>query len=82
MVCPSHKRSYLSKGEAEEALVQHHIHFHHGEGQGPLNVYECEHCGCWHFTSKGPTAEVLKSDAARRRIQRERTASDWERKLK
>ena len=82
MVCPSKKRSYLSKEEAEEALVQHHIQFYHKEGQGPLDVYECEYCGSWHFTSKGPISGVLTSDTVKRRIQKERIAMDWERKLK
>lgn len=82
MSCPSHKRAYLSREQAEEALIQHHIHFHHRESEGPVNVYQCEYCGNWHFTSKGTMASVLQEEEVKDRIRKERIAADWERKLR
>ncbi len=82
MTCISNKRTYLSKEQAEEALIEHHIHFDHSEGQGPVNFYPCGLCNGWHFTSKGPVAGILKSGEVKKRITREKLARDWERKLR
>ncbi|TRX48925.1 hypothetical protein FNH22_28220 [Fulvivirga sp. M361] len=82
MSCPSHKRAYVSREQSEEALIQHHIHFHHGENNGPTNVYQCDHCGGWHFTSKAPLAAILQEEETQKRIKKERIAADWERKLR
>lgn len=77
MFCPSKKREYLSKQEAEEALIQHHIQFDFSPGQGPVNVYRCDRCEAWHFTSKGETASILNDPDVKKRIAREKLGSGW-----
>ena len=71
-----------SKELAEEALIANRSKFHHNEENGPINVYECEDCGNWHFTSKGPKSELLSSPEIRKSISLNREASYWERKLR
>ena len=81
MNCVSGKNAYSSRDLAIEALIQNRIRNFHDDHSGPLNVYECEHCGEWHFTSRKPQADELTDPDVRRRIERERIANDWERKL-
>ncbi len=77
MSCPTHKRDYLSKQEAEEALIEHHIRFDFPPGQGPVNVYQCDFCEAWHFTSKGEKATILNDPKVKQRIERGKLGSKW-----
>lgn len=80
--CVSGKRSYASQNIALEALIQNRIRNKYVEGQGPVNVYACEECGQWHFTSRGNMATKLNDPEVRRRIDLEGEAFDWEQKLR
>ncbi len=83
MHCPvTRKTSYDSKVLAEEALFSHQARQFHAPGHGPINVYECEHCGAWHFTSKGAPHPDLEKAQAKGTLDREREANFWERKLR
>ncbi|WP_420578471.1 hypothetical protein [Ekhidna sp.] len=82
MKCSSGKRSFDSHTLAEEALIQHHIRNDYQKGQGPLNVYECQECGNWHFTSQGPEHELFGDPEMVKRIESERRAFLWERRLR
>lgn len=83
MRCPvTGKVSFDSEIIAEEALLSHHARQFHQPGQGPINVYECDHCGCWHFTSKGEVHHQLNSEKTLDRLNRERLGNHWERKLR
>jgi len=75
-ICSTQKVCYDSKEIAEEALLQNHAKNNYAEGQGPINVYECDICGCYHFTSKGSTHPILKKQKGR--IDRLREANYWE----
>jgi len=78
--CPTGKRSYLSAAIAEEALIQSHVIGNHREGSGPINYYQCELCGNWHLTSKGDS--ILIKEELKKRIDREKNAYEWEKKLR
>lgn len=82
MNCTTGKRIFYSKELAEEALIANHQRFHHREGQGPINVYECHECGNWHFTSKGDINDLLKDPAIKSEINQQRQAMDWEKRFK
>lgn len=78
MFCSTNKREYLSKEEAEEALIQYHIRYSFPKGQGPVNVYQCHLCEAWHFTSKGDMADILTDPEVKKRIAKERLGAGWE----
>ena len=78
----SRKVSYASEALALEALIQHHIRQHHSPGKGPVNIYLCNHCGEWHFTSKGEHHPELQLPETQARIKKEREGLYWERRLR
>ncbi|SNS69849.1 hypothetical protein SAMN05421640_0900 [Ekhidna lutea] len=80
--CISGKKCFESEELAEEALIQNHIRNNYRGGEGPVNVYQCDNCGYWHFTSKGDKSEKLRDPEVLEFIERERRAFDWERKLR
>ena len=80
MKCVTGKKTFSSLKEAEEGLVENHIHFNHLPGNGPINFYQCDDCGQFHFTSKGEPNPILEEQ--KKYIQRERMARNWEHKLK
>lgn len=82
MSCSTGKSSFDSQELATEALIQNHIRFNHHSGQGPLNVYKCERCDQWHFTSRQPISEVLLDADTQARIRKEKQALEWEQKLR
>jgi len=82
MKCLSGKISFVSRELAEEALIQNHIRNNHRKGAGPQNIYECEDCGEWHFTSRPPAIPLLSDKNILKRMQDERRSMDWERKIK
>ena len=82
MGCPSGKTSFQSEEIAVEALVQNHIRFGHRKGAGPQNVYLCDDCDNWHFTSRLPTNSTLLEDETQKRIVEESRAQNWEQKLR
>lgn len=58
MKCTTGKNSYGSKSLAEAALIDIHIYRNFPPDQGPQDVYQCEFCGGWHFTSKSQKRNV------------------------
>ena len=82
MDCVTGKRAYYSKELAEEALIANRSRCHHNEESGPINVYQCNDCNNWHFTSKGPKSELLMSADVKKDINLSREAGYWERKLR
>ena len=80
--CVTHKQCYDSREIAEEALIQNRARYHHGPQSGPINVYQCEFCGSYHFTSKGEPSEILKSGTSQKRINLQKEANFWEDKFK
>ncbi|MEQ9467884.1 MAG: hypothetical protein RLN88_10770 [Ekhidna sp.] len=80
--CISGKLSFAVESLAIEALIQNHIRNSYRDGQGPVNIYLCEDCGEWHFTSKGSKHHLLNDPEVRERIDSERRAYEWEQRLK
>ncbi len=77
MNCP--KRSYLSEELAITALLEVRGRF---EMNSSVTVYCCEDCGQWHLTSKGDIHPQLKVFLQSGKINRQREAEYWERKLR
>ncbi len=82
MKCVSGKRVYESEELALDALIQNQIRNHYRDGSGPVNVYECHECKNWHFTSKGPKADILEDPETIQRIRKEREGLEWESRLR
>ena len=82
MGCVTGKTCYDSLEIAEEALIQNRIRNFHREGSGPINVYQCDLCETWHFTSKGEPSEILAHPDTQERIRKGGEAYFWENKLR
>jgi hypothetical protein len=81
MKCASGKRIYPSQSLAEEALIDAHSRNRYS-GTGPVSVYQCEECGYYHFTSKGPMNKALSDAISSGKIKLEQQANEWSRKWK
>jgi len=80
MACSTHKFEYSSEGLAEDALIDQHIYKGFLPHQGPQNIYECQLCGAWHFTSKSDERnQRLQSEIDSGELKRKQVASNWER---
>lgn len=80
--CVSGKKVYLTREHAEEALIGAHTRYDYANGQGPVNVYQCEDCGYYHLTSKGTLNDVLARQKQAGKIDRDKEAAAWLNKLK
>lgn len=79
--CVSNKKVYPSKEIAEEALFEAHSQFDY-KGGGPIGIYQCEDCGYFHFTSKGPINQKLAELIKEGMLNRTREANQWLHKIK
>ena len=83
MHCPiTRKRSFQDESTALEALVNNHSRNFHDVEAGPRNIYACQHCGNWHFTSKGEVHPFLTDEENKSQMKADRLAWHWERKLR
>ncbi len=82
MKCVTGKRSYDTESMAVDALVDIRGRNNYREESGPINVYQCDDCGQWHFTSKGTVHPLLKDEDVQNRISSQNEAEYWERKLR
>lgn len=80
--CVSNKKIYPSKEAAEDALIEAHAHFDYTRGDGPIGVYQCEDCGSYHLTSKGPMNQKLEQLIKEGKIKRLKEANQWLNKMK
>ena len=80
--CISHKRVYPTQEIAEDALIEARTHFDYAAHQGPIGVYQCEDCGHYHLTSKGPVNNKLSQFLGNGKIDRQKEANHWLDKLK
>ena len=79
--CRTGKRVYQTESLAEEALIDAHSRNQYA-GTGPIAAYQCEECGYYHFTSKGPMNKRLAEQIANGKIKLQQQASEWNRKWK
>lgn len=77
-LCPTNKDYYHNEDMAIEALIQHQGRNHYAPGAGPINVYRCNLCDGYHFTSKGEVNPVLNDPEVKRRISLLRQSSEWD----
>ncbi|MEQ8927733.1 MAG: hypothetical protein RLO81_18090 [Fulvivirga sp.] len=75
--CSTGKNYYHNKESAEEALIEHLGRNTYSEGAGPVNVYLCQFCDGYHFTSKGNKSQLLDDPEVQKRIQKLRIQSEW-----
>lgn len=80
--CRTGKRVYMSQETAEEALIGAHVNYNYPQGGGPVGVYQCEECGLYHLTSKGPVNETLAKYMDEGKIKHWSEAEAWLRKLR
>lgn len=78
----THKVCYDSEHQAEQALLSARARFPVSSGTGPVAVYRCNYCECYHLTSKGEESYLLRSEDTKRKIDLEREAFYWESKIK
>lgn len=82
ITCVTHKKVFLTHEQAEQALLGARVRYSYGQGSGPVGVYQCDDCGYFHLTSKGPLNETLRSQLDSGKIDREKEAAHWTSKLK
>lgn len=80
--CVSNKKVYPSKEIAEDALIEARTQFEYKIGSGPVAIYQCEDCGYFHLTSKGPMNQKLEQLMKDGKIQRQKEANQWLNKIK
>jgi hypothetical protein len=80
--CPTGKVSYSSLSLAEDALIDSWSRNNFTPTNGPINVYVCDDCGTYHFTSKGTINTRLKTELDSGLINKQRLAFDLEIKLR
>lgn len=80
--CISGKRIYFTRQIAEDALIESWTRFNYTANNGPVAVYQCEECGHFHLTSRGPMNEKLSKALAEGGIGRQKEANRWLDKLK
>jgi hypothetical protein len=76
--CVSGKTGYLSESVAAEALLDAWVRHRYAPGRGPVNVYLCDACGQYHFTSKGEMHARLAQAMKDGSLHRQQQARNWE----
>jgi hypothetical protein len=79
--CSSGKIMHMSRQVAEEALIQIRAKNHYNLNTGPINIYQCDICHGYHFTSKGAIHTMLTDPKIQARMKRMQQGNDWEDKL-
>lgn len=82
MECTTRKICYITKDQAEQALLGTRARYSSAANPGPVAVYRCPLCECYHLTSKGDESDVLRSADSQRKIDLQREAYYWEGKIK
>ena len=80
--CVSGKRMYSSQEVAEDVLIEAWTRFDYSGGNGPVAVYQCEDCGHFHLTSRGPMNHRLSKALAEGKIDRQKEADRWLNRIK
>lgn len=81
MSCVTGKKMYTTAEIAEDALIEARIHYEYTAG-GPIAVYQCDDCGHYHLTSRGPMNEKLARYIADGKIKLHKEANRWADKIK
>ena len=73
---------YPTQEVAENALIETWTRFDFTPDNGPVAVYQCEDCGQFHLTSRGPMNETLSLALREGKIARQKQANQWAHKWK
>lgn len=82
LTCSTKKKVYQSREQAVHALLDARVKYDFTRGNGPVAVYQCDECGYYHLTSKGPTDEALTKKLSNGEIARQKEADRWLDKFK
>jgi hypothetical protein len=82
ITCSSGKKVYTTQPMAEEALLEAWMRYNVSTTNGPIAVYQCEDCGYFHLTSRGPMNEKLAKYLAEGKLKKDQEARYWEDRLK
>ncbi|HEY0740990.1 MAG TPA: hypothetical protein VGD40_05980, partial [Chryseosolibacter sp.] len=80
--CPTGKIVYASTSIAEDVLIELWSKNDYHAASAPVAIYQCDDCGFYHLTSRGPMNEKLSAAIASGQIKRQREANRWEDKFK
>ena len=75
--CSTGKKVYYTKQDAEDALIEAWERNTYRLGGGPINVYQCQDCHFYHWTSQGQMNERLNHALNDGSIARAREANRW-----
>lgn len=73
---------YSTEQIAEDALIDAHTRFEYGSQGGPIAIYLCNDCGCYHFTSQGVMNKKLTEYIQSGKMRTQKEAHRWESKIK
>jgi hypothetical protein len=80
--CSTGKVIYVTQALAEDGLIDAWVRNNYKLGTGPVNIYPCDDCGNFHFTSKGAMNDRLKKEWESGQIAKNQRAFDIERKFR
>lgn len=80
--CISGKRVYATQQIAEDVLIEAWTRYNYNGNTGPVSVYQCDDCGNYHLTSRGPMNERLAKALGEGKIRQEKEARRWEERFK
>ncbi len=80
--CISQKKVFVTQQLAEDSLIEAWGRNNYAANTGPVSVYRCDDCGYFHFTSQGKMNERLEREIGSGKINLQREANHWERKMK
>jgi hypothetical protein len=75
--CISGKRLYPTETVAEDVLIELWNKNEYAPNRAPLNVYQCDECGYYHLTSRGPMNERLARYLSTHQAKIDKEASKW-----
>ena len=75
--CISHKKVFPTREIAQDALLDARSRFEYGTQAGPIAVYQCDDCGNYHLTSRGPMDPKLEEAIKSGKIKLQKEANRW-----
>jgi len=75
--CSSGKRIFNTEAMAEDVLIELWTKNDYVENHAPVSVYQCEDCGFYHLTSRGPMNEKLAVYLAGNKSKLNKEAYRW-----
>lgn len=80
--CVTGKRMFPTSQSAEEALIDAWVKNDYPAGKGPVAVYQCLDCQCFHLTSSGVMNPALAKYIADGKLRLQKEANYWKGKFR